>query len=144
MKIKRTLLCLILALVMVMGFAPVSVMAEEPEETENGSGAAEEEILVEVKDGILQNGGLFQPKTRKSRGATPEEKIAEAAALLYNAAKNWDGEAEEIDVDISGVALPSSDIGAAFTAFVNGNPDFFYVLGYYSYSCSGEIGRAHV
>ncbi|MBQ1317204.1 MAG: hypothetical protein IIY46_06960, partial [Lachnospiraceae bacterium] len=138
MKIKRALLCLILVLVMVMGFAPVSVMAEEPEETENGSGAAEEEILVEVKDGILQNGGLFLPKTRKSRGASSEEKIAEAAALLYNAAKNWDGEAASMRIDISNAALPVSDIRTAFTAFLNGNPDMFYVQNRYSYSIGGE------
>ena len=93
---------------------------------------------MDVSSGVLQEGGLFEDRGRKSRSAGNTDELF---SLLYAAAANWDGESDSIEVNVSSVAFPSDSFNDAWKQFLNTNPDLFYVQseGTYWYINSANV-----
>ena len=109
---------------------------EEPAPAADGAvdGFVEKDITWEEADasaGILQEGGLFTERTRKDRGAGDQNELV---SMLYDAAANWDGSTSYVEVDVSSLSYPESELNAAWSSFLNNNPELFYVEGGYSWS----------
>lgn len=119
---------------------------ETPEETLKATeeslleNAAEEELITEsgdASDSILQAGGLFRPaekKAAKSRASKAgRSSLSALTGRLYEAALDWDGSTEKMEVNVSDLSCPRELVETGVISLINNHPDLFYLVPSYSY-----------